>query len=216
MVDVGGFCVDSTEVTNRQYKLVLGDATVSPTQQIASCLGKNIDFRPDESDGGGVDVAARADHPVVNVDWCDAHAYCKWAGKRLCGRIGGGALAPGEAVFPIRSQWLHACTKGGTRSYPYGTTVKPTACQLGKGEPLPIKTLAAQSRPECAGGFDGLYHMLGNVEEWVDTCRITDEGEVCGIIGSAYLDATTSKCDNFYEDPIMDRWRARGFRCCSE
>jgi formylglycine-generating enzyme required for sulfatase activity len=215
MVDVGGFCIDSTEVSNRQYKAFLADTSVTLQKQPSICIGKNVDFKPDDSDGGGVDVASRIDHPVVNVDWCDAAAFCLWAGKRLCGKIGGGSLGPGEGVFPVTSQWAHACTKGGTRAYPYGTTVKTTACQLGKGEPLPIKTLAVQSKPECMGGFDGLYHMVGNAEEWVDLCRVTDEGLVCGIIGAAYLDDTTAKCDQFYEDPIMDRWRARSFRCCS-
>ena len=36
--------------------------------------------------------ASRQDYPVVNVSWCDAYAYCASHEKRLCGKVGGGAL----------------------------------------------------------------------------------------------------------------------------
>jgi formylglycine-generating enzyme required for sulfatase activity len=177
-----------------------------------------MDLQPDPKDGAAVDNPARLDHPVVNVDWCDAAAFCRWAGKRLCGKIGGGPISLGDATFPALSQWAFACTRGGTRMYPWGDAPRPTACNVGKTEALPIKTVAVKSKSECQGGFDGLYDMMGNAEEWIDGCRDEPgQGLLCAIIGGAYLDTTQGgRCDNnIYDDPIMDQWRARSFRCCS-
>ena len=70
-------------------------------------------------------------------------------------------------------------------------------------------------KPLCVGGFDGLHDMVGNAEEWVDSCQLNGSTMECGIIGGSYTDGSSTKCDQYYEDPMMDRWRARSFRCCS-
>src|SRR5262249_6416251 len=80
----GTFCIDATEVTNGAYKAFLA-ASPDPSAQPAFC-GWNTDYSPSSFYGPD-------DHPVVYVDWCDAYAYCEAAGKRLCGAIGGGAVA---------------------------------------------------------------------------------------------------------------------------
>src|SRR5262249_39830790 len=76
----GRFCIDATEVTNAQYAAFL--ATNPQTSlQPARCTSWNGTYA-----GAYVGpLTGRDDYPVVGVTWCDAFAYCKWAGKRLCG-----------------------------------------------------------------------------------------------------------------------------------
>jgi len=221
MIKVGSFCIDSTEVTNLQYKPFVDDPKVDLSQQAEPCKKINTSFFPSTSEGGGLNVATRADHPVVNVDWCDAWAYCKWAGKRLCGTIGGGTLQPGAATVPSVSQWSWSCTKGGLYAYPYGTDFKTGVCNVGKPD-MGLNTVPVASKRLCTGGFDDIYDMVGNVEEWVDFCRKDtvedpDNGIVCGLMGGAFTakEMEGGTCDDFYDDPIMDHWVGRGFRCCA-
>jgi formylglycine-generating enzyme required for sulfatase activity len=219
MVNVGSavpFCIDTTEVTNLQYKAFLDDPKIDLSLEPEVCRTRNDGYAPTSSDGGGLNVTTRADHPVVNVDWCDAYAFCKWAGKRLCGTIGGGALAPGAATVPSVSQWAHACTRGGVNSYPYGLIFNKAACNIGRPE-FPINTVPVGSKKGCVGGYVGMFDMVGNVEEWVDFCRMDPaEGWVCGVIGSPYTASDAeATCQGFYDDPMIDHWVARGFRCCA-
>ncbi len=123
----GKFRIDATEVTNAQYQAFLA-AGVDPASQPAECswnseLAPNTTTPSSECTTALFDPVNRADYPVVCVDWCDAQAYCKWAGKRLCQHPGGPTLG-GDVSF----EWIYACTANQTLTFPYGNTYDPSAC----------------------------------------------------------------------------------------
>lgn len=119
------------------------------------------------------------DEPMVCVDWCDAHAYCKAVGKRLCGAIGGGETSFEAHADPGVSQWMAACSSAGLFHYPYGNTFDPHACNGAELQPEECVTQgrcrarAVATLPECRGPeapFNGVYDLSGNVSEWEDSC----------------------------------------------
>ncbi|MGQ9632169.1 MAG: PEGA domain-containing protein [bacterium] len=63
-VTLDGFWMDTTEVTNAEFKKFVDEARYSPQ-------------------GGWKYDSGKANHPAVNVTWNDAVAYARWAGKRL-------------------------------------------------------------------------------------------------------------------------------------
>lgn len=213
MVAATGFCIDSTEVTNRQYLAFLEEGDL--TRQPGNCPTMNKSFVPLNIEAAWPPVG-REDHPVVNVDWCDAAAFCQWAGKRLCGPIGSAALATKDATNPMLGRWASACTRAGTWKFPYGPDPRQGLCNVGQGALLPVHTAPVASLPGCQGGYDRLYDMVGNVEEWVDACR-TDpaRGEMCAVVGGRYVDSeATASCARSDEDRKTQAIYFRGFRCC--
>ena len=90
----GGYCIDSTEVTGAQYAAWLA-TNPSPASLPYYCSWKST-----YNSGTGTQ-----DYPVGSVDWCDAYGFCLGVGKRLCGKIGGGALPNFYYDAPTRSQW---------------------------------------------------------------------------------------------------------------
>jgi formylglycine-generating enzyme required for sulfatase activity len=167
------FCIDSTEVTRADYATFLA---ASPSVSLpAGCEGVS-DFSPkkDWPAPPGTET-----YPVSQIDWCSAVAYCTWAGKRLCGRIGGGAIAVGAPEHDAtQSEWFDACSRAGARMYPYGDAYDANACGS------TIGTVGA--RGGCVGGYDGLHDMSGNVWEWTNACDSNDPGSFCHVAGGAF------------------------------
>src|SRR5262249_49659164 len=158
-----------TEVTRGDYfafLIAVGDPDSGSIAQPVECSW-NTSFEPTQEWPPKTDSDRL---PVVGVDWCDARAYCSWAGKRLCGKRAGVTLTEAERNSAV-DMWHVACAGPGGQEYPYGSQYEPTACNgpdLDAGAPLPVK-----SSPHCEGGYSGLFDMSGNVAEWIDACQAT-------------------------------------------
>lgn len=168
----GSYCIDSTEVTQAQYKAFL-DANVAPSTQPSFCAS-NTSFYPDlvqnECASHPFDPTGAPTMPAACVDWCDAYAFCAWAGKRLCGEIGhdAGPLDPQLINAAVHSQWFNACSQEGKLVYPYGNAYDASACN-GADQPVRVVVPVA-TMPGCVGGYPGIFDMSGNVSEWESSC----------------------------------------------
>lgn len=210
LVPVGGiFFIDATEVTVAQYRQFLAAKNGDVSGQIPACswnqsFFEEVAFEPD-------------DEPMRMVDWCDANAFCAWAGKRMCGRIGGGPIGIEELTDPTLNQWYLAC--GGPNGNLYSTDTR-TGCNTSDG----FESVApVASFPGCEGYYPGVFDMRGNVWEWIDDCESnTGPEDVCSPMGGSTIDNDTIPCS--YTGDILtgeepwrrsDKIRYAGIRCCA-
>ncbi len=110
------------------------------------------------------------DHPVVNVSWNDAVAFCEW----LSGQ------EKREYRLPTESEWEYACRAGTTARYHHGDDAEGLAAVGNVADAaakkkfsnwdLAISTNDGYVYTAPVGRFKangfGLYDMRGNVFEW--------------------------------------------------
>ncbi len=104
----------------------------------------------------------RLDHPVTNVTWYDAVAYCDW----LSGYTGRPYRLPSEA------EWEKAARGQEGRRYPWGDTWDAANVHLGDSTAAVVVSAtgpALPARPRSASPY-GCCDLLGNVQEW--TCTL--------------------------------------------
>jgi formylglycine-generating enzyme required for sulfatase activity len=206
LVHAGSFCIDATEVTEGQFAKFV--------TMVGS--GNNADLFPTlcQSNGHTAVIAMGTDasmQPMANVDWCDASAFCKWAGKRLCGKIDGGPATFSNPT-DLGTQWYSACSQAGAKTYPYGDTFQATACTGSAASPTDVGTVAT-----CEGGYPGVFDLSGNLAEWEDTCNNTGSNAFCRIRGGSFNGGSAFMACGVggHSWPYSKRINSVGFRCCA-
>jgi len=136
-VELKPFYLDKYEVTNRQYRAFID----------ASGHRRPIAWR----DAGF--PKGKEDLPITGIDFHDAQAYCRWAGKRL----------------PTDTEWETAACGKPHQLWPWGDRWDKAACKMDDAGKGPMKSSAARvgSFPRDQSPF-GVMDMAGNVSEWVE------------------------------------------------
>jgi len=172
LVYTGTFLIDRYEVMNDAYaRFVQTTGHRAPANSNpASTLWEN-----------NAPLPGIGKHPVVNVSWDDAVAYCAWMGKRLPTEAEWEKAARGTdgRRYPWGNEWDF--TKANSASYWAGRTidfqsgadwdnfwVKGEGAKISKEKGIKgeVLTIPVGSFPEAVSPY-GLYDMAGNAAEWV-------------------------------------------------
>jgi formylglycine-generating enzyme required for sulfatase activity len=128
--------------------------------------------RPGPALAARLDAPTLADHPVTDLSFADATAFCAWATAEL-----------GRPVrLPTGDEWEAAARSEDGRDWPWGDVFDPDRCacvESGCGGTVP-----ATSHPDGASP-SGAEQLAGNVWEWVAERR---EDAWTTVRGGSWLD----------------------------
>jgi len=213
IVFLEAFWIDQTEVTNTKFSSFLND------------LGNQYEGKRPVRRGSwrGVDVAwlntnafgyieneedywypkeGFEEHPVIEVTWYGARAYCEWANRRL----------------PTAAEWEKAA-RGGLegKKFPWGDD--EPVCEPGAingAQYYNCKNGAVSVKTFSPNGF-GIYDMSGNVLEWVIDAAISDTQRV--VRGGAFYSLGIEKSIQVFWGGTLAPYSSNsftGFRCAMD
>jgi serine/threonine-protein kinase len=149
VVVLSEFCIDTFEVTNRDWLQCQAGGGCSRPHASGSRTRLNYIGSPEFDD-----------FPVINVDWNEATAYCAWVGKRLPTEAEWEKAARGgcEVVAPA------SCGPEDERTYPWGDAAPD--CTLANFVACVGDTTPVDAHPAGASPY-GAMNLADNVSEWV-------------------------------------------------
>ena len=202
-VFLSSFYIDKYPVTNAGYKKFI-DETGHPVPHKSSPLARPFNWNRDTK----MFPVGKGDHPVVMIDWHEAHAYAEWAGKRLPTEAEWEKAARGTdgRIWPWGNEWMSDCCNHGINGAK-GTTPVNTFEKW--ASPYGVVDLAGNVWEWCDDEFDEKYHSITSNEN----PRGTGQGKV--IRGGCWYDETPELYRCAVRDCVIaDAWEIyRGFRC---
>jgi iron(II)-dependent oxidoreductase len=167
LVDVPGFFLDKTPVTNAAYAAFIEDGGYEDRELWDGAGWEHITkeniaspkhwYQPEPHSWWtvcfGFDEPVDPNGPVVHVTWYEADAYARWAGKRL----------PTEAEWEKAASWdPETGTKG---LYPWGNEKPARGDGRANLDQLAFRPAPVGAYPEGASAY-GALGMIGDVWEW--------------------------------------------------
>ncbi len=212
-VYLDAYFIDKYEVTAAQFAAFLNDVKTFKEFYKDSKFGMLVlekDFRPRKG---------FESYPINNVTWFGAAAFCKWKHKRL----------------PTEAEWEKAARGTGGSFFPWGNDpISPQKARYRQDwtEEIAHRVMVpVDSMPDGKSSF-GLFHMLGNVKEWVDDWydreyyneenhNLNPKGQIGGefkvLKGGSWRDLRSfvyaSFRNNSYPNTALDDY---GFRCAQD
>lgn len=131
-VRLDAYWIGKTEVTVAQFRAYCRESGVA------------FDWAGRKPAWGWID-----DHPMVQVTWEEARAFCKWAGGDL----------------PTEAQWEKAARGTDARLYPWGNAWDPDKCANSVDPNELAGTKPVDSYPAGVSPY-GCIDMVGNAGQW--------------------------------------------------
>ena len=167
-VILDAFWLDETEVTNAKFCKFL-NANGNKSEEGVYWFEPGAGHRKvvygyiEEVDGMFIPKAGYEDHPVVEVSWYGASAYCRWIGGRLPTEAEWeyAARGPSSFVYPWGNEFNGILVNYRDSCFTYDNKGIDTAFNDGHAMWAPVGSYPNGS------SWCGALDMAGNVHEWV-------------------------------------------------
>jgi formylglycine-generating enzyme required for sulfatase activity len=211
-VYLDSYFIDQYEVSNLAFVEFLNEVG----NQIEGVAGKAYwveESDPDldifRVDGIWQVTPGRENHPMNEVTWFGARAFCEWRQARL----------------PSEAEWEKAARGTDGRTYPWGET-EPT-CEMANFASCYYDSIPVDSYPDWVSPY-GAFNMAGNVHEWTNDWYADDYyanspyekptgpeiGDYKVFRGASWFNAAfqTRTTYRYPKLPVLT-YMANGFRC---